>query len=116
MKLQLRSDSGQVFQTRFAATAATVAKVPFVENGKAFIPLNSAGAGESNEHVFQSEVSDAPKASGEAWAVGAKLYWNDTTKAFTTTAAGAVLCGYAVQPAQAAATVSPIFLFNSFAA
>ncbi|HSX63324.1 MAG TPA: DUF2190 family protein [Pseudoxanthomonas sp.] len=114
--LQLRSDSGQVFQTRFAAALATVAKVPFLEGGRVFIPLNSEPAGASGEHVFQSEVSDAPKAPGEAWAVGAPLYWDDAAKHFTTTEGANVLCGHAIQPALAAATVSPIFLFNSFAA
>jgi predicted RecA/RadA family phage recombinase len=112
--LQLRSDSGQVFQTRFAATGATVAKVPFLEGGKVFIPLNSADAGASNEHVFQSEVSDAAKAPAEAWAVGQSLYWDNANKRFTTTSAGNTLCGTAIQPAQAAATTSPIFLFKSF--
>lgn len=115
MGLQLRSDSGQVFQSRFAATGATVAKVPFVQNSKAFIPLNTAGGGESNEHVFQSEVSGAAKAAGAAWAVGDKLYWDATAKAFTATSTGNTLCGYALQPAASADTVAPIFLFNSFA-
>lgn len=113
--LQLRSDSGQVFQTRFAATLATVAKVIHVHNAKAFIPLNSADAGASNEHVFQSEVSDVAKATGEAWAVGQLLYWDNTNKRITTTSAGNTLCGQALQPALAPDTVSPIFLFNSFA-
>ena len=114
--LQLRSDSGQVFQSRFAATGATTAKVPFVQGGKAFIPLNSAAAGVAGEHVYQSEVSDAPKTTGEAWAVGQKLYWDATAGKFTTTATDNTLCGYALQAAAAADAVSPIFMFNSFAA
>lgn len=114
--LQLRSDSGQVFQSRFAATGATTAKVPFVQGGKAFIPLNSAAAGVPGAHVFQSEVSDAAKATGEAWSVGQKLYWDATNAKFTTTATGNTLCGYALQAAAAADTTAPIFLFNSFAA
>ncbi len=113
--LQLRSDSGQVFQTRFAATGAVQAKVPFVQGGKVFIPLNTELAGASGEHVYQSEVSDAPKATGEAWAVGASLYWDNANKRFTTTSASNTLCGVAIQPAAAGDTVSPIFLFNSFA-
>jgi predicted RecA/RadA family phage recombinase len=112
--LQLRSDSGQVFQTRFAATGAVTAKVPFLEGGKVFIPLNTEAAGASGEHVYQSEVSDAAKATGEAWTVGAALYWDDSNKRFTTTATGNTACGTAIQPATAAATVSPIFLFKSF--
>lgn len=49
-------------------------------------------------------VFDAPKASGEAWTVGACVYWDDTDKEFTTTAAGNMLAGCAVEAAVSAAT------------
>lgn len=114
--LQLRSPSLQIKQAAFAATGATVAKVPFVEGGHVFIPVNSADAAVQSNHVYDSEVSDADKTTAEAWAVGAKIYWNNTTKKFTTTASGNTLCGYAIAPALAADTVTPIFAFNSFAA
>lgn len=110
--LQLRSPSYQVFGAHFAATLATVAKIPFVENGKVFIPMNTEDAGVEGAHVYQSEVSDAVKTAAEAWEVGDVIYWNDTTKAFTTTVGTNVLCGVALAPADAADTVSPLFLFK----
>jgi predicted RecA/RadA family phage recombinase len=113
--LQLRSPSDQIKQAAFAATGATTAKTPFVQNAKAFIPVNSADAAAASNHVYESEVSDAPKATGEAWAVGAVIYWDDTNKKFTTTATSNTKCGYALAPALAADTVSPLFKFDSFA-
>lgn len=115
MGLQLRSDSGQVFQTQFAATLATVAKVIHVHNALAFIPLNTEQAGAIGEHVYQAEASGAAKFASEAWAVGQVLYWDNTNKRLTTTASGNTKCGQALQPALAADTVAPLFLFNTFA-
>lgn len=114
--LQLRSPSNQVKVARFAATGATVAKTPFVQNSRVFIPMNDADAATDGEHVYVSVVSDAPKAAAEAWAVGAPIYWNNTNGNFTTTSTGAVLCGHAIATAEAADTVTPLFQFNSFAA
>ena len=39
------------------------------------------------------------KTSAQAWTVGAKIYWDDTNKVFTTTATGNTLCGVAVAAA-----------------
>lgn len=113
MGLQLRSPSNQIFGAKFAATAATVAKVPFVQQGKVAIPMNTAGAGVDNEHVFQSEVSGAPKAPAEAWTPLQTIYWDDAAKRFTTTAAANTACGYALAAALAADVVTPLFLFKS---
>lgn len=114
MGLQLRSPSDQIRQASFAHTAITVAKVPFINNARAYIPLNAAGANEQNENVYRSEVSGAPKATGEAWAVGQAIYWNATNGNFTTTAGGATKCGFALAPALSADTVTPLFYFDSF--
>lgn len=113
--LELRSPSNQIRQAAFAATAATVAKTPFVQGGKVFIAVNDADAAAKSNHVYDSEVSGADKATGEAWAVGAAIYWDDTAKKFTTTATDNTLCGYALETALAADTVTPLFHFYSFA-
>ena len=112
--LELRSPSNQINQARFAATNATVAKTPFVQNSRVFIPINAADAATESNHVYRSEVSDADKTTGEAWAVGAAIYWNDTTKKFTTTSSGNTACGFALATAVAGATTTPLFLFSSF--
>ena len=115
MGLQLRSPSDQIRQATFAATLATTAKVPVAHNSRAFIPLNTALAGASNEHVYRSEVSGAPKATGEAWAVGQTIYWSTANSNFTTTVGSNIKCGFALAPALSGDTVTPLFLFDSFA-
>ncbi|MBR9840213.1 MAG: DUF2190 family protein [Rhodobacteraceae bacterium] len=44
-------------------------------------------------------VFEHAKTSAQAWTAGAKLYWDDTNKVFTTTATSNVLCGAAVEVA-----------------
>lgn len=110
--LQLRSPSLQIKQAAFAATAATVAKTPFIQNAHVFIPINSADAAEQSNHVYESEVSDAPKTAAEAWAVGDVIKFDGTAGEFNKTTGTA--CGFALAPALAAAVVSPLFLFKSF--
>lgn len=41
-------------------------------------------------------VFDLTKTASQAWAVGAKVYWDDTNKVCTTTASGNTLIGAAV--------------------
>jgi predicted RecA/RadA family phage recombinase len=43
-----------------------------------------------------------PKATGQAWTEGAKLYWDDTAKKFTTTSTSNTLAGVAVAAAASA--------------
>jgi predicted RecA/RadA family phage recombinase len=116
MALQLRSSSNQVRGHRFASTGATTAKVPHLFNSKVWIPMNTELANASNEFVFESLVSGAAKATGEAWTPGGNIYWDNTNSRFTTTASGNTLCGKAVEAAAAGDTVTPLFLFNTFAA
>ena len=47
-------------------------------------------------------IFEHAKTSAQAWTVGAKLYWDDTAKVFTTTASGNTLVG-----AAAAAAANP---------
>lgn len=112
--LELRSPSNQINQARFAATGATVAKTPFLQNSKVFIPINSADAATESNHVYRSEVSGAPKATGEAWAVAARIYWDNTAGKFTTTSTSNTACGWALATALSGDTVTPLFLFETF--
>ena len=93
--MQLRSPSDQIRQTAFAATAATTAKTPFVENSKVWIAVNDADAATKSNHVYDSEVSGGAKATGEAWSVGQAIYWDNTAKNVTTTSSGNTLIGAA---------------------
>lgn len=51
-----------------------------------------------------------PKATGEAWAVGAKLYWHNTNLNFTTTAAGTQAAGHAAKAAASGDTTGYVRL------
>jgi len=57
-----------------------------------------------------SGVYELPKATGETWAEGAALYWDDTAKKFTTTATNNTRAGNAAASAISAATVGAVFL------
>lgn len=57
---------------------------------------------------------DLTKTTGEAWAEGQLLYWNNTTRAVTTTAATNLKIGVATAAAIAAATVGNVRLNGSW--
>jgi predicted RecA/RadA family phage recombinase len=44
-------------------------------------------------------VGDLAKVSAQAWTEGAKIYWDDTAKNFTTTSGGNTLAGVAAAAA-----------------
>lgn len=116
MGLQIRSPEPQIHTCQFAAAGATTSKTPVIVNSRVFIPLNSKGAGLQNSFVYRAEISGAPKASGEAFNTGAAVYWNATNGNFTTTSAGATLCGHVLEPSLAAdTTITGLVAFNSFA-
>lgn len=51
-----------------------------------------------------------PKTAAQAWAKGAKLYWDNTTGALTTTAGSNVEAGWAWEAQLAAATIGTVKL------
>lgn len=55
-------------------------------------------------------VFDLAKTAAEAWTQGAVLYWNDTTKALTTTASTNKRVGYAAQAQLAADVIGRAYL------
>lgn len=114
--LQLRSPSNLIKMLTASLAAATTAKVPTVTGTQAFIPMNTADAAAQNEYCYESEVSDAPKTTGEAWAIGQAIYWNASAGEFTTTSSGNTLCGHALATALSGDTTTPLFAFDSFAA
>ncbi|GEO81946.1 DUF2190 family protein [Pararhodospirillum oryzae] len=60
-------------------------------------------------------VFDLAKTAGEAWTVGAKVYWNDDAKTVTTTATDNTLIGVALAAAPSAATVGRVRLNGAVA-
>ncbi len=51
-----------------------------------------------------------PKATGQTWAVGAVLYWDNTNKVFTTTASGNTKCAAAYVAAASGDTSGKVLL------
>lgn len=60
------------------------------------VALNAAANGAAVE-LKRTGVFDLAKATGEAWTVGAKVYWDNTNKRLTTTSAGNTLVGVAAR-------------------
>lgn len=114
--LQIVSPSLRVKDIGFAHSAATVSKAPILINTHVFIPLNTADADVRNAFVYDSEIDGATTDTGAAWAVGDKIYWDDTAKKFTKTSTSNTLVGYALEAKLSADAVSGLIAFNSFAA
>lgn len=55
-------------------------------------------------------VIDLTKATGQAWTLGAKLYWDNSAKNVTTTSSGNTLIGVAVLAAASGDTVGRVKL------
>lgn len=55
-------------------------------------------------------VFDLAKATGEAWSIGDKVYWNDGARKCTTTASGNLLVGAALAAAALDATAGRVRL------
>jgi predicted RecA/RadA family phage recombinase len=91
--------------------AAAVKGVPFLMGSKLVVPLASGGVGDSIS-VATDEAWELPKTTGQAWAAGAALYWDDTTKKLTTTVGSNTLQGYACEPALTADATGIVNLNN----
>ena len=118
MFLEIVSPSLKVDSYPITHNAGLVSKEPVVISSRVFIPLNTTASGVLNAIVTRSDITRAPKAASQAWAVGAAIYWDATAKVFTTTSASNTLCGFAMEPVAGGAgdTVSGLIAFHSFAA
>lgn len=73
------------------------------------IALGSAVQGATCE-VALTGVWQVAKATGTAWAIGDKLYWDAAASKFTPTSTGNTAAGYAFAVAAAGATTGQILL------
>lgn len=118
MTLRIASKSEQVVTRQFAQASAVLAAailVPVVISSKVFIPLNASDAAEDNAYLVEGLIKDAPKATGSAWTMGEKIYWDAVAGKFTDVSTSNTLCGYAAAPAASGDTTGSID-FNSNAA
>lgn len=103
MSTEILCSSPGLRQVRAAHNAATVAHVPVIlAAGLLGIPMTSEDADIENVFSIEAEALAVPKATGQVWTGGAKVYWNNTAKNFTTTASGNTLCGRVITPAASA--------------
>ncbi len=77
------------------------------------VAVHDADAGAPVEIVVTGVYALA-KATGAAWAVGARLYWDDAASAVATTASGNTLIGVALAAADSAATTGQVLLSGAF--
>lgn len=75
----------------------------------------TADEGDTFEAAVNGVFAGVPKTTGQAWAEGALVYWNDGGTLFTTSSSGNVLAGCAVVSAQSADTLGTVRL-NGIAA
>ena len=113
MGLQLRSPASQIKTLQATSAAATNAHVPVAINGHILIPTDYAVANAINGYVYDSEISDAPKAA-VAWSIVDKLYWDAAAGNVTDVSAGNTYFGLALAPALAADAVTGLVAFNAF--
>lgn len=75
------------------------------------IPQVSAAQGERFNGITQGIVSHG-KAASQAWTEGAKVYWDNTNKVFTTSSSGNTLAGCAAAAVgnEAGETTGSVFL------
>ena len=74
------------------------------------VALLTTAAGVTNQVRLAGVFRDQPKATGENWSAGDKLYWDDTAKKFTKTATNNTAAAYAWYGAASADTTGYIKL------
>lgn len=111
--MHVRSPSELIKTIFHTHSSATTAMTPLLINSRLLVPLNTRGSNEQNAYVREGELAGAAKATGETWAPGDKLYWNDTNKNFTKTAGGNTLCGVAGSTQQSGDTTG-VVIFDSY--
>ena len=91
------------------APANVTVDVPLLIGSVFAIPTETVASGKLTAFTRSGQVT-VPKATGEAWTAGAKVYWDDTAKKVTTTSSGNSLIGAAAVLAASGDTVGFVLL------
>lgn len=91
------------------APANVTVDVPLLIGSVFCIPTETVLSGKITAFIRGGQVS-VPKATGEAWTAGVKVYWDDTAKKVTTTSTSNTLIGTAAAVAGSSATTGPVLL------
>lgn len=78
--------------------------------GSIFAVASAAAANGATVVGVTEGVFDLDKATGEAWTVGQKIYWDNTAKKTTTTSTSNTLIGVATKAAATGATTGNVKL------
>lgn len=95
--------------TRTAPVGGVVSGTAYLIGSLLVVATVTAAAGELFEGLTHGVVT-LPKATGEAWTEGAKVYWDNTAKKITTTASGNTLVGVADAAAASSDTTGNVRL------
>lgn len=96
----------------YAHSGATVAGTFYLINNVPMLALNDADANDDNVFVHEADKVRVPKATGQTWTPGDRIYWDNGNSEFTTApAAGAnTIAGYAAEGAASADAEGKIVL------
>lgn len=92
-----------------APTGGVTSGVPVKIGGQVVVPQVSAAEGKTFA-AKTTGVFRLAKESGQSWGECVTLYWDDTTKAFTTTSTSNTKCGHAAAAAASGDTVGLVKL------
>lgn len=96
-------------QLRFTAAADLGAGVGVIVGNLFMVTVSAVKSGAEVVGRIVG-VYELPKATGQVWAMGAKVYWDDTAKNVTTTVGSNRLIGAAARPAVSGATLGEVRL------
>jgi predicted RecA/RadA family phage recombinase len=91
------------------APYAVASGAPFKVGALVTVAVAAAAQGAAVEGMTEG-VFKLPKVGAQAWAVGDKIYWDDTAKLMTTTAASNTLVGAATVAAANPSTTGTVYL------
>lgn len=112
------SDPSQLIRSLVFAQSSAVsllndAPSVVVVSSRPWVALNDSDADADNVYAYECTLENAAKATGEAWAIGAALYWDNTNKRFTTTSSGNTAAGFAGSIQESGDTTGTV-LFRAF--
>lgn len=101
--------------TLTAPSGGVVAGICYLIGALLVFAKTTAAEGEEFEGAVDGVYENAPKTTGQSWTEGAKVYWDNTAKKFTTTATSNTLVGVILAAAASADTVGTIMLNGTVA-
>lgn len=83
--------------TMSVVVSATTAinDILLIGNGVVGMSMGAGVSGDTIQFKVQGRISGLPKATSVNWAVGDKLYWDNSAKKFTNVSSGNTLCARA---------------------